>query len=265
MSMPPSVKTVAQTMKEFTAGYNVPIVPAYRSIVMDLLTTTHLTRVDSRFTYDPIFALGMSQVFAEFFKQYPGGDSEQGKIFDALVEALDLDPAQMKLDAEATLEWAAGKDEAGLEALFTTPDTGAVGSAVTALKANKEFLYNRVFGIGLFRLLADAGVETVTSDVIKQYAGILDIREPKVQQDYDLYSESLNKLRQVEQLFKEIEIREKKKLAARLEEKAAAAAKAAEEAKAIAEGRVPAEIDETPRLETATEAGEEKVQESAEV
>eukprot|EP00619_Florenciella_sp_RCC1007_P005509 CAMPEP_0205910228 /NCGR_PEP_ID=MMETSP1325-20131115/4319_1 /ASSEMBLY_ACC=CAM_ASM_000708 /TAXON_ID=236786 /ORGANISM="Florenciella sp., Strain RCC1007" /LENGTH=245 /DNA_ID=CAMNT_0053276569 /DNA_START=15 /DNA_END=752 /DNA_ORIENTATION=- len=234
-------------MADFTSNYNTPIVPAYRSIIMDLLTTTHLARVDDRFVYDPIFALGMEQIFAEFFKAYPGTDA--GKIETAMVQALDLDSAQAKADAKAVVEWASGKDAAGLEALFDEPDSSAVGSAVAAIKANKDFLYNRVFGVGLFKLFADAGIETIDNELLTKYATKLGYSATKFQQDYDLYSESLSKLRSVEQLFKEIEIREKKKLAARLEEKAAKAAEAAAAAKAVADGTAPEEVDETPRLE----------------
>ena len=255
------IKTVAQTMADFTNNYNTPIVPAYRSIVMDLLTTTHLARVDQRFAYDPIFALGMDQIFAEFFKAYPGEDA--AKIQTALVQALDLDATQAKADATTVLEWAKGTDAAGLEALFDTPDAGAVGSAVTAIKAKKDFLYNRVFGIGMFKLFNDApGIETIDNDLLTKYANKMGFSGTKFQQDYDLYSESLSKLRAVEQLFKEIEIREKKKLAARLEEKAAKAAEAAAAAKAKADGTAPEEVDDTPRVEEAAPVAE---QQSAEV
>ena len=254
------IKTVAQTMADFTNNYNTPIVPAYRSIVMDLLTTTHLARVDDRFTYDPIFALGMAQIFTEFFKAYPGGDAE--KIYVALIEALDLDATEAKADAATVLEWAKGTDAAGLEALFDTPDSSKVGSAVTAIVAKKDFLYNRVFGIGMFKLFSDAGIETIDNDLLTKYANKMGFSGTKFQQDFDLYTESLSKLRAVEQLFKEIEIREKKKLAARLEEKAAKAAAAAAEAKAKADGTAPEEVDDTPRVEEAAPVAE---QQSAEV
>jgi len=256
------IKTVSETMRDFTASYPTPIVPAYRSIVMDLLTTTHLARVDTRYKYDPIFALGMAQIFVEFFKAYPGGTEQTDKIFVALVSALELDAVKAKEDAAAAMEWAKGKDAAALEALFETPDSGPVGSYVAAVKASDDFLYTRVFGVGLFKLFADAGIETVDNSVLTKFAGILGFSAVKFQQDYDLYSGSLDKLRAVEQLFKEIEIREKKKLAARLEEKAAKAAAAAETARAVAAGEVPEEVDETPRVESPPPAAE---QQSAEV
>jgi photosystem II biogenesis protein Psp29 len=256
------IKTVAQTNADFTRNYNTPIVPAYRSIVMDLLTTNHLMRVDERFTYDPIFALGMVQTFAEFFKAYPGGTDISDKVFVALISAIDLDPEQVKADAAMVLEWAEGKDAAGLEALFDSPDAGPVGSAIAAAKGKKDFLYNRAFGVGMFKLFSDAGIDVIDSDLLAKYAGKIGFSANKFQQDYDLYSESLKKLRSMEQLFKEIEIREKKKLASRLEEKAAKAAAAATEAAAIAAGKIPEEVDDTPRIGDDAKATE---QQSAEV
>lgn len=239
----PSLKTVAETTKQFSDAYNTPIVPAYRTVVMDLLTTTHLSVVDSRFVYDPIFALGMSKIFENFFKAYPGGQAEP--IFDATVSALDMDPATLKADAATALAWAEGKTEAELEAMFAEPGTDQVGSAITAVKANDNFLYTRVFGVGMFTLMNTVGIETITDDVLDTWSARAGFTSPKFQQDYELYTSSLGKLRDMEQLFKEIEIREKKKLAARLEEKAAAAAKAAEEAKATAEGKAP--VEEAPQ------------------
>ena len=51
--------------------YPKPVVPAYRSVVNDILVTTHLTVIQKDFKYDPIFALGMVTIFDNFFKAYP--------------------------------------------------------------------------------------------------------------------------------------------------------------------------------------------------
>jgi len=230
----PTKKTVSETTKQFSDTYTLPIVPAYRTIVTDLLTTTHLAVVDTRFVYDPIFALGMSKIFENFFKAYPGGQSEQDKIFDAVVGALDMSPDTLRTDAAAVLAWAEGKTEAELGDMFENPPSDQVGSAIAAVKANPTWLYSRSFGVGLFTLLNTVGIETITDEQLETWSGKIGFKSQKVMQDYELYTSSLNKLRDMEQLFKEIEIREKKKLAARLEEKAAAAGKAAEEAKAAA-------------------------------
>lgn len=246
----PSLKTVAETTKQFSDAYTLPIVPAYRTIVMDLLTTTHLAVVDSRFVYDPLFALGMSKVFEEFFKAYPGGQSEP--IFDATVSALDMDPATLKADAAAVMAWVEGKTEAELEAMFESPGTDQVGSALAAIKANDNFLYTRLFGVGMFTVLNSVGVETITDDVLDTWSARAGFKSAKFAQDHELYTSSISKLRDMEQLFKEIEIREKKKLAARLEEKAAAAAKAAEEAKAAA-----APAEEAPKAAVAEQQSAE--------
>ena len=51
-----------------------------------------------------------------------------------------------------------------------------MGSAISAIKANKDFLYNRVFGVGLFKLFGDAGIETVDNELLTKYANKLGYR-----------------------------------------------------------------------------------------
>merc|ERR1711871_1143522 len=98
---------------------------------------------------------------------------------------------------------------------------------------------SRVWAVGLFKMMNMAGVEPISNEVLVKWATAIGLDKSNfavLESDYDLYSSSLTKLRELEQLFKEIEIREKKKLAERLEAKAAAAVKAAEEAAAAAAG-----------------------------
>ena len=62
------VKTVSESMTEFTAHLDQPINALYRNFVTDLVATTHLTVVDARWSYDAVWALGMDTVFAILLK-----------------------------------------------------------------------------------------------------------------------------------------------------------------------------------------------------
>lgn len=232
------VKKVADTMTMFTKAYPKPVVPAYRSVVNDILVTTHLTVIQKEFKYDPLFALGMVTIFDNFFKAYPP-PSEVDPIFSAMITSLDFDVATMKSDAKTAEAWAEGKSEEELLAMFEAPDASPVGATISAVKGNEKFAYSRVWAVGLFKMMNMAGVEPISNEVLVKWATAIGLDKSNfavLESDYDLYSSSLTKLRELEQLFKEIEIREKKKLAERLEAKAAAAVKAAEEAAAAAAG-----------------------------
>ena len=60
----------------------------------------------------------------------------------------------------------------------------------------------------------------VNWDTIKAWCGKLNMDESRTQLDWDLLERSMKKLGELELLMKQVEIREKKRLADRLEEKA---------------------------------------------
>ena len=136
-----SSKPVSETMKQFMEAYTKPVVPAYRTIVNDLITTTHLGVVDSRFVYTPLFGFGVTTIFKEFFKSYPSagegfsGQDEVDQIYDAFVSSLDFKPADFKADTAAIMECFAGKTEEDILALFASPDDSALGKTAAAMKA----------------------------------------------------------------------------------------------------------------------------------
>merc|ERR1712146_636401 len=86
----------------------------------------------------------MCTIFDTFFRAYP--ESEQ--LFNALVKALDLEPATLRKDQKDMTEWLeSGKTPEVLLAIINAPDSSVFGSAVSAIKANDNFMYNRVMGV----------------------------------------------------------------------------------------------------------------------
>lgn len=61
--------------------------------------------------------------------------------------------------------------------------------------------------IHLLHTCSTVGIETITDEQLETWSGKIGFKSQKVMQDYELYTSSLNKLRDMEQLFKEIEIR----------------------------------------------------------
>eukprot|EP00611_Tribonema_gayanum_P024275 TRINITY_DN531_c0_g3_i1.p1 TRINITY_DN531_c0_g3~~TRINITY_DN531_c0_g3_i1.p1 ORF type:complete len:316 (-),score=100.65 TRINITY_DN531_c0_g3_i1:36-926(-) len=212
------VKPVSESMMSFCKCYPKPILPQYRTLVNDLIQSTHLSVVDARFTYDAVFATGLHGIFFKLMRSYPG-EGEEKVIFDCLMNCIDLDPAQVTADAEGLISWAKSASEADLEAAMKGEGSSALAAVANAAKDDEFYLYSKNWGLGLILIMEAAGVET-SEEKMEHFVALLGFPAGKAKQDLLQYKEVLEKTAQAEQLFKEIEIREKKKMADRLEEKA---------------------------------------------
>ncbi|CAM9185199.1 unnamed protein product [Pylaiella littoralis] len=240
------IKTVSETVADFYVHYKLVVLTQFRSIVTEYLQSTHLTVYDARFKYDPLFGVGFYTSFMRFMRAYPVPNQAE-LIFDAIVKALGkgLDPDQMRKDAAALKEWAEGKTEADVLELIKGDDRSNIVTdgfyvARTGLGPFGEgweekgedvdwFLYNRLWGVGVFTLIEHIGLEP-TEELLEKWFATIGTSASGATKDLNLYLEQIGKIEQAEMLFKEIEIREKKRLAERLEQKAQDAIKSAERA-----------------------------------
>lgn len=224
------VKTVSSTLDEFYASYSQPpVLPMYRPYLVDLMSQTHLNIVDSRFKYDAIFALGLWDTYSGMMKNYDKlvGEGNTAKIWEAMVSAFGMDPAQVKTDAEAMIEYAKTSSPATLMTHIEGTAEAAEKRAAEAYKSIQTSLYNNIFSVGMFRMMALAGVE-VTKANAEEWAKDLKLTPSKVASDLETWKQNQDKLQKAEEMLREVQIREKKKLAEKLEEKAKAlSAKAA--------------------------------------
>jgi len=231
------VKTVSQTIADFYKGYpQPPVLPMYRTFLVDLITQAHLAVVDSRFKYDAIFGLGMWRYFQGVMSNYDKlvGSEQSDKIWTSVCTSLGLKPDEVKADAEAMEAYATSTSPADILSHLegaAAPDT-RVSEAFSSIQSK---LYTLTYSVGLFKMMEQSGIELNKGNG-EEWAKALKIDPPsKVTSDLETYKQNLNKLQKAEEMMREIEIREKKKLAEKLEQKAKALAEKASKASAEAE------------------------------
>ncbi|CAM9444158.1 unnamed protein product [Choristocarpus tenellus] len=179
-------------------------------------------------------------------------------------DALGLDSKQMEIDAKGVEEGGEGKTEEDvIKALKGEGESDFVSDAFVIARTGlgpfgegwetkgedvEWFLYTRPWVIGVFTIMQKIGLEP-NEDVVEKWFEVLGTSPQGALKDLALYTDQLAKVEQAEQLFKEIEIREKKRMAERLEEKAAWAIKEAERAEREAQE----EKEEEERIANAKE------------
>lgn len=227
------VKTVGEAFSSFTSILGSPVNALYKSMMTDIVGTTHLTVVNARFERDPIWSLGMITALDLLLKNYPDVDNKD-KIVSSLFEAVELDEQSIRDEADTMKQWISTGDKTKNDVLVALKGEAEspFKDAVVNAKEDKYWMYSRFFGIGLVALMDEVGVEMNADDVYPVMEEWMKDGLGKSHftacSDSDTYFKIKGKLDMMETMMKEIEIREKKRMAQRLEEKAEAAIRKAE-------------------------------------
>jgi len=200
-------------------------------MVTDIVGTTHLITVNARFERDALWCYGILTALDLLLKNYP--EPETGnKIVAALFTSVGMTEADVRAEAATISSWAAGKSKADVEAALQGEGDSPIAAIANKIKANEYWMYSRYFGLGLVQVMEDVGLDMDKDEV---YPVIEDWMQNKLGRspltacaDSDLFFKVKAKLDMMETMMKEIEIREKKRMAERLEEKAEAALRAAD-------------------------------------
>jgi len=242
-----NVKTVANTLDAFFEGYpKPPVLPMYRTFLVDLMTQAHLSVVDSRFKYNAIFGLGLKKAFGGLMGTYDktmGGQPETEKIWKAMVEALGLSMETVDSDAAAMESYASTTSPADILAHMEGSSESVASEAFNTIKSS---LYSLNVGIGIFQMMEMSKVD-VKKENVEEWAKALKIRPAKITADLEVYKMNRKKLQAAEEMIREVEIREKKKLAERLEAKAKALAEKAKASTQTSEGEAKTESADTTK------------------
>lgn len=222
----------------------------------------HLLSVNTSFTYDSIYALGIVTGYDRFMEGYQP-DADQASIFKAIFAALNQDPEQYRRDAEAVLQAAEGND---LETVvgWLSGDAAAAPSpvkeTVEGISQRSVFKYSRLFAIGVYTLLEQADGEFAKrkeadrNEMLTRISQGLHLPEEKLKKDIENYVSNLDNMAQAKAVMVEAVAAERKKREKREKEKQEReAARAAKEAKA-AESAGAGDAPEAPETETKADA-----------
>ncbi|CAJ1957070.1 unnamed protein product [Cylindrotheca closterium] len=226
------VKTVGDAFADFTKEMGLSVNALYKNMVTDIVGTTHLIVVNARFQQDAVWSLGMLTSLDLLLKNYPEPGVGE-KIASALFKSVGLDEAKIRAEAKSMEEWATGKSKEDIEkALVGEDPSSPLGAIVAGIKEDEFWMYSRYFGIGMVRIMDLVGIDMDKDEVYPIMEDWMKTKLGKTHlsacNDSDLYFRVKGKLDMMETMMKEIEIREKKRMAERLEAKAEAALNAAE-------------------------------------
>lgn len=242
------IRTVAEAFADFTKDFGYTINPLYKNMITDLVGTTHLITVNARFKRDELWCLGIMTTLELLLKNYPEPEMKK-KIIASLFKSVGMDVGEVQSQAEVMRQWVQGQTKEDVEAALTGEGDSPLAKIARSVKADEYWMYSRYFGIGLVKLMDLVGVEMDKDEVYpvmeKWMSDKLGKSHMLACADSDLYFRVKDKLDMMETMMKEIEIREKKRMAERLEAKAEAALAAAEK-----ERKMQAEIDAEKAKET---------------
>merc|ERR1712194_804537 len=191
----------------------------YKGSCTDLVGNLHLIMVNARFVKDPVFSLGLVTVLNLILKNYPEKDTAT-RIKSAVIESVGLSEADIDADAAKLEAWAQGKTKEEISSAMKGEGDSILAEVANRVKGDEWWKYSRFFGIGQDM--------SVAYDVMEEWIGNMGKPHYTACNDSDLYFSQKGKLDMMETMMKEIEIREKKRMADRLEAKADMALAAAE-------------------------------------
>ncbi len=226
-------QTVADSKRAFHAAFPHVIGPLYRRMVDELLVELHLLSHQRGFHADPLFAVGVVQVFQAFARGYRP-DAHREPLFEALCKATDFDAAELRKLSDTALSAMGDKRVETVKGWIDTGGNGAPEPLAHALHQirRSDFHYSRLMAVGLLTLLEKAqGAKDLDAPTLRSYAHDLGeamgLLKDRLDKDLSLYAGNLEKMSQAVELMEETLAAERRRRERQGETAVSAAAEAA--------------------------------------
>lgn len=214
-----NIRTVSDTKKAFYNFHTRPINSIYNRVVEELLVEMHLISVNTNYSYNPFYALGVVTAFDRFMQGY-SPEQDKISIFNALILAQEEDPNKYRNDAKGLEDLArqmSASDMLSWICLSNNVDnTQHFQDYLRGISEDSKFRYSRLFGIGLFTLLEIVDTELIKeqekrAEELKKVCQSLNLLEEKLLKDIDLYISNLDRIAQARSAMEDTLAAAKKK------------------------------------------------------
>lgn len=209
--------TVADSKRAFHRAFPFVIGPLYRRMVDELLVELHLLSRQQGFQADPLFAVGLVQVFDGFAKGYRP-EAQKEPLFAALCSASGFDAASLRQQHTAALASMGHHSVQAVQQWIEQQGQGAPEPLAQALAAiqRPDFHYSRLMAVGLLALLEQAqGADAMDPAALRGYAhdlgAAMGLLRDRLDKDLTLYASNLEKMAQAVELMEETVAAEKRK------------------------------------------------------
>ncbi|MFM7268201.1 MAG: photosystem II biogenesis protein Psp29 [Cyanobium sp.] len=202
-------QTVADSKRVFHAAFPHVIAPLYRRMVDELLVELHLLSHQVGFRPDPLFAVGLVQVFDAFARGYRPAQ-QRDPLLTALCAASGFDAAALRRTSEEALAAMEGHGVDQVQGWIASAGSNAPQPLAAALASiqRSDFHYSRLMAVGLLALLERAGGAAdlepqALRDRAHDLAAAMGLLRERVDKDLGLYVSNLEKMAQAVELMEE--------------------------------------------------------------
>ena len=209
--------TVADSKRAFHRAFPFVIGSLYRRMVDELLVELHLLSRQNGFQADPLFAVGLVQVFDGFAKGYRP-EAQKQPLFEALCSACGFDGPTLRQQHSAALAAMGLHSVDAVKQWIEQQGRGAPEPLAQALASiqRPEFHYSRLMAVGLMALLEQAqGADAMDPAALRSSAhdlgASMGLLRDRLDKDLKLYASNLEKMAQAVELMEETVAAEKRK------------------------------------------------------
>jgi photosystem II biogenesis protein Psp29 len=209
--------TVADSKRAFHRAFPFVIGPLYRRMVDELLVELHLLSRQQGFQANPLFAVGLVQVFDGFAKGYRP-EAQKEPLFAALCSASGFDAASLRQHHAVALAAMGHHSVQAVQQWIEQQGNGAPEPLAQALAGiqRSDFHYSRLMAVGLMTLLEQAqGADALDPSALRSYAhdlgAAMGLLRERLDKDLTLYASNLEKMAQAVELMEETVAADKRK------------------------------------------------------